>query len=55
MVDAMTMMDHTWFQVIESRSGPDHTCSACAQKTQVPQASKTRKQEGNINSHRKNT
>ncbi|KAH3886918.1 hypothetical protein DPMN_010931 [Dreissena polymorpha] len=25
-------MDHTWFQVIESRSGPDHTNSACAQK-----------------------
>ena len=29
-------MDHTWFQVIESRSGPDQTYSACAQKTQVP-------------------
>ena len=29
-------MDHTWFQVIECKSGPDHTYSACAQKTQVP-------------------
>ncbi|KAH3808704.1 hypothetical protein DPMN_137061 [Dreissena polymorpha] len=36
MVDAMIIMDHTWFQVIESRSGPDHTYSAYAQKTQVP-------------------